>query len=91
MKLVLCKVCQDVVRLLKHKRYCDCGSAGGWYSEDGLYAFYFGFGIPIGFNNFELVMAVRNQPETGMGKDFGAFVIPKQCATFTYLGEDYER
>ena len=35
MKLIRCKNCNDVVRLVHtHWRMCDCGKSGGQYNED---------------------------------------------------------
>jgi len=82
MKLLLCRKCQDVFKLQYDLRKCNCGETWGRYSKDGLHAQYFGENaIPLGFGNDSLAFAVRNQPAVGMGLDFLAFVIPKQCST----------
>lgn len=85
MKLILCKNCQDVVRLIQEEeRFCKCRKCSGKY-EDNLHAWYKGkFAIPLGFSNFSLTEAIYNQPENGWGEDFKAFVIPKECETFEY-------
>lgn len=82
MKLLLCKNCQDVIRLIQGEtRTCKCGAVSGKYL-DNLNAIYSGDeAIPIGFANSTLVEAIRNQSEEGMGKVFTAFVIPKKCYT----------
>lgn len=85
MKLLLCKSCQDVIKLTYTSRTCECGKAGGRYLND-LDAEYFGSSaVPIGFANGSLVDAVFKQPEKGMGQTFTAFVIPKECPTFVKL------
>jgi len=62
MKLLLCKECQDIVRLIDVKRTCKCGKVGGKYTDD-LSAIYFGeMAVPIGFANSTLVKAVHKQP-----------------------------
>nr|WP_259547367.1 hypothetical protein [Heyndrickxia oleronia] len=38
--------------------------------------------MPIGISNPSLKEAVLNQPEIGMGKEFTAFTIPRNCPTF---------
>jgi len=83
MKLLLCKNCQDVIRLIQGEiRTCKCGAVSGKYLDD-LNAIYSGDeAVPLGFANSTLVEAFRNQPEDGMGKTFTAFVIPKNCYTF---------
>lgn len=87
MKLVLCKECQDIVRLIEEKRVCQCGKVGGKYVDD-LNAVYFGdMAVPIGFANSTLIKAITNQPENGMGFNFTAFVIPRICDTFTLIEE----
>ena len=89
MKLVFCKLCQDVVRLQEYNRACKCGESGGGYTDD-LYAYYWGFAIPLGFSNPSLVDALKNQPESGMGLRFEAFVIPKDCETMTWLPDTFD-
>lgn len=81
MKLLLCTKCQDIVRpLIVEERKCFCGTCSIIGLSDNITIKYSGeSAIIIGFNNSSLVNAVRNQPENGMGKDFIAFVIPKQC------------
>lgn len=83
MKLLLCKNCQDVIRLVQEEtRTCRCGKVSGKYLDD-LNAVYSGKeAVPLGFANSSLVEALRNQPEEGWGKEFTAFVIPKKCYTF---------
>ena len=88
MKLLLCKECQDVVRLNDVKRVCKCGKVGGKYTDD-LNAIYFGeTAVPIGFVNSTLAKAVHKQPKEGMGENFTAFVIPKVCSTYKLVLEN---
>lgn len=89
MKLLLCKKCQDIIRLIQdEKRVCQCGKVGGKYIDD-LNAVYFGdMAVPLGFANNTLVNAVHNQPKDGMGENFTAFVIPKVCSTYRLVLED---
>jgi len=91
MKLVLCKQCQDVIRLIQaEERSCKCGECKGQYTDE-LYAWYSGkSAIPLGFANSSLVEAIHNQPEKDWGKEFTAFVIQKDCNTFENKTEDNE-
>lgn len=82
MKLLVCLECQDVFKLQKG-RYCICGKTTGEYKADGLNAIYSGPCKPIGFMNSSLVTAMKNQPQSGLGTHFTAFVIPVECPTFT--------
>lgn len=85
MKLLLCKKCQDIIRLVDIKRTCKCGRVGGKYT-DSINAVYFGdSAIPIGFASSSLVKAIHNQPIEGMGEGFIAFVIPKNCPTYKLI------
>lgn len=88
MKLLLCKECADIVRLIQdEKRICKCGKVGGRYIDD-LNAVYFGeLAVPIGFENSTLLKAVHNQPKDGMGERFTAFVIAKACLTYKLILE----
>lgn len=86
MKLILCKNCQDVVRLIQdNERFCHCGKCSGQYTDE-LNAWYKGkFAIPMGFANSSLVNAIYNQPNSGLGEIFSAFIIPEICPTFKKL------
>ena len=81
MKLIFCPHCQDVVKLRRQLTVCQCGKSYGRYT-DGLFAVYSGDAVPLGFANLSLVLAINNQPESGDGERFEAFVIPKKCPTF---------
>jgi len=81
MKLMCCTKCGDVVSLRSDERSCFCGESKGKYKEDGLNAIISGPCIPLGFANSSFINALKNQPERGMGKEFTAFVIQKQCNT----------
>lgn len=87
MKLILCKSCQDIVRPLPNKtRYCDCGKVS--VKAIGVLNIQVSgkeYATPLGFRNSSFRGAVINQPETGMGEDFVAFVIPKQCDSIKYI------
>ena len=81
MKLIFCPHCNDVVKLREAHRTCWCGKSGGMYLQDGLHAIIYGDAVPIGFQNKSFYYACLSQPEEGKGKNFIAFVIPKQCPT----------
>jgi hypothetical protein len=82
MKLLLCQKCGDVFKLGQVERHCLCGKTRGSYLADGLHATYHGnFAVPLGFANSSFRAAIENQPESGMGRVFEAFVIPHQCDT----------
>lgn len=81
MKLILCTSCQDVVKLTRGGRYCDCGRSWGRYLDDDVNAEISGDAVPIGFANSQLQFALTHRPESGMGRTFDAFVIPMQCDT----------
>ena len=80
MKLILCPKCSDVIKLTESYQTCECGKSAGNYIDD-LNAEIFGKAIPIGVANESFIQALRNQPESGQGKTFTAFVIPKKCPT----------
>lgn len=84
MKLLCCPDCGDVFNLTDEVvKMCRCGTTRGKYVNE-LDAVYVG-GIPLGFANSTFVAALRSQPESGRGKEFTAFVIPKECPTFKEL------
>lgn len=86
MKLIFCDICDDVFKLTKDIRYCQCKRCSGRYIDD-INAEYTN-GIPIGFDNFSLGAAVQAQPIAGLGKKFEAFVIPKNVKTMTKINSD---
>lgn len=82
MKLLYCTFCKDIIRLFEEERECKCGKVKGKYIDD-LNAVYSGkTAMPLGINNFSFILATKNQPNEGMGRNFVAFVIPKICETF---------
>lgn len=86
MKLLFCMICQDVVKMDVDPRKCKCGGCEGAYKDDKFHAWYKGdMAIPLGFANNTLAAALSSQPDSGMGKSFTAFVIPKECPTFEKL------
>lgn len=88
MKLIFCPLCQDVVKLrLQEKRTCVCGSSWGQYT-DFLHATIGGEAIPIGFANSSFVRALSERPDSGWGRNFEAFVIPKECDTIKIEKEE---
>lgn len=91
MKLLFCSDCWDVIKLdLDELRFCKCKKVSGKY-VDNLFAVYTGdAAVPLGFRNPSLESAIRFQPESGMGRDFIAFVIAKECPTFRRLGKNEE-
>lgn len=83
MKLLYCYNCHDIFLLIRNKfRYCKCKKTKGKYLTCGVKAIYSGTGVPLGIANTSFVHAILNQPNTGDGKRFEAFVIPKECPTF---------
>jgi hypothetical protein len=81
-KLVLCVKCWDVFKLARVKwRFCGCKLSYGKYREDGINAEYGGPCAPLGMANGSLAHAVMHQPDDGLGREFEAFVIPKECPT----------
>jgi len=86
MKLVYCKECNSVVRLIaERERVCECGRSGGQYKKDGLNAEFFGENaVPIGFANSSFKEAIQDRPHSGPGSIFTAFVIPTVCGTMKY-------
>lgn len=78
MKLIYCPNCGDIVALKKRHRQCYCGASGGYY-VDFINAKIEGEAIPIGIEIFSFIKALANQPKEGDGKEFTAFVIPKNC------------
>lgn len=81
MKLIFCPRCQDIVKLHQQVTTCKCGRSHGAYL-DGYNAVYCGDAIPLGIINDTIAYAIENQPASGKGKQFNAFVIPKKCPTF---------
>lgn len=84
MKLFFCPKCQDVVRLTHHLRLCSCGECQGYYVDD-LHAKVSEKAIPLGIANSSFLDALRQRPESGMGKVFEAFVIPAKCDTIEVI------
>jgi hypothetical protein len=88
MKLIFCPVCQDIVRLRRKPRQCDCGKSWGGY-EDGLNAVYGGDAIPMGIDNHTFMEAYHKY-SAGLHKlVYTAFFIHDSQPTFRYTPEDF--
>lgn len=91
MKLLLCTKCLSVFSLHDEMYSCRCGEVSGRYI-DNVTGIYSGTSaVPLGFNNSSFFRSVRDQPQDGMGLEFGAFVIPKECATFQEQTEENQK
>lgn len=85
MKLILCKNCEDIVRLTSDKRSCACGLAWGRYT-DQVNAEINDNATPLGFANSSFVNAIMNRPKGGnSGAEFTAFVIQEDCPTIKVI------
>jgi hypothetical protein len=81
MKLLFCRFCKDLFKLNYEIKYCKCGKCWGYYEPDGINAVISDQSYPVGIHNQEFINAISNQPKTGTGYSFKAFVIPKHCPT----------
>lgn len=81
MKLIYCPHCHNIVKLCRRVTTCECRLSHGAYLDD-LNAVYSGDAVPLGIANSSFIDALRNQPASGDGMRFEAFVIPKKCSTF---------
>jgi len=76
MKLFLCPLCEDVVRMLKGEmRYCKCGKSGGVYIDEVM-AEIEGHAIPIGISNSSLLDALSLHLNSKAPVQIVAFTIP---------------
>ena len=87
MKLLFCRNCEDVVRLVDSTRSCSCGWCKGKYIDE-INAVYSGtFAVPLGVTNSSLTEAIANRPQSGLGSRLCTFVIPIECPTFKLVDE----
>lgn len=82
MKLLMCLECNDIFNLDLSEKSCRCGRSKGKYINQQLAEYTGKSAVPLGFSNPSLIQAIKEQPKEGMGKEFAAFVIPKNCKTF---------
>lgn len=82
MKLLMCLECNDIFNLDMSETSCRCGSSKGKYINQQLAEYTGKSAVPLGFSNPSFIQAIKDQPNEGMGKEFNAFVIPKNCETF---------
>jgi len=92
MKLLFCPYCNDVFKLTKNLKPCQCGKNYGRYI-DNINAEVSGDCVVLGFDNKSLVQALRIYIKTPegvevqgeyfdrKGPDFTAFVIPENVPT----------
>ena len=82
MKLLMCLECNDIFNLDLSEKSCSCGRSKGKYINQQLAKYTGKSAVPLGFSNSSFIQAIKDQPKEGMGKEFTAFVIPKNCETF---------
>lgn len=88
MRLLFCRSCQDLFRLVSAERACQCGETRGRYVNDLDAIYSGGAAVPIGFNNSSFAKAIAEQRPRGNSEPFSAFVIPVVCTTFKKEGLD---
>ena len=85
MRLLYCKDCRDVFRLVQNKkRLCRCGKSGGMQVHVNL-ANFFGPAAPIGFNESSLKETIDEPYDTY--SQFEAYVI-QECLTFVRVEDE---
>ncbi|PYF05637.1 hypothetical protein BJ095_11746 [Ureibacillus chungkukjangi] len=82
MKLLMCLECNDIFNLDMSEKSCRCGRSKGKYINHQLAEYTGKSAVPLGFSNPSIIQAIKDQPNEGMGKEFTAFIIPKNCETF---------
>lgn len=95
MKLLFCTRCGDVFNLNRNIKRCSCGDCGGVYLEDDHHAIYTvdpkatydGDCIPLGISNGSMIVAISKWNRSGKGSNVTAFLIDKECPTFTKIEE----
>lgn len=87
MKLIFCPACQDVIRLTKSIRTCECKLSGGRYL-DSAYAEYWGGAIPFNIDNSSFIKAIKSKPlDPEPGEEFTAFIIPRESETTKHVAD----
>lgn len=83
MKLILCKQCNDVVRLMTNDiRFCKCKASAGVYI-DNINAIFSGVHcIPLGIDNTTLSKAVHRRETIYYDNTFQAFIVHEYSETF---------
>lgn len=87
MKLLLCRACQDVLKLQESvsqhsARWCRCGKSGGRYLDDSNAEYWGKDALLLGFDNNSLAEAVHGgiwKEDVTFGPRFTAFIIPSNA------------
>jgi hypothetical protein len=91
MKLIFCKNCQDVRKLLLNKIIiCSCGKCGGKYTDINNAIYWGEYCVLLGFNNHDFAKQIKYIPEQGLGNRFEAFFIPKNVPSIRKIESDEE-
>lgn len=78
MKLIMCRECHDVIKLIHEERACRCGKSSGKYINRIVVEIQ-GPCVPIGIDNHSMTSAIQETHQDLMaviGKELTAFVIP---------------
>ena len=96
MKLMLCNLCLDIVKLHTSERHCNCATCFGKYEEDGITVQVRPkkHVIMLGFDNNSFVTAIQRDranrmlgktKELGERETFDAFIIPQGVETVKFI------
>lgn len=73
MKLIFCPDCQDLFKLQRTERRCECGASGGRYLDE-IRAEISGKAVAVGILNQSFVAALRGSENKTLGENFTAFI-----------------
>lgn len=82
MKLLFCKVCQDLIKLDYEIRTCKCGNGGGKYINSTDAEYFGSHAVPMGIANGSLRKALTGDNTGTRGERVEAFIITDNCKTY---------
>lgn len=62
MKLIYCKACDSVVRLVMNPRTCECWKTGGMYTDNLNAVYFWKEAHPFGIDNLSFSVRLREDP-----------------------------
>jgi hypothetical protein len=89
MKLLYCPHCGDIFSLSRRLKRCSCHRTTGKYISEFL-ARISSDAIPLGISNSSFEEALALRPDEGIGVEFTAFVIPRNCQSINQQQRECE-
>jgi hypothetical protein len=83
MKLLYCRECKDLLKILRSKESCDCGKCEAWFT--GKKFFVRGPGVVLCPSNASIKKALDEFDKTGSSRAIETLILPAKAIGVVHL------